>query len=69
MTEGESEDSDPGGTSVLRVTCIEYMFGPRNVLKASDGLNILSIVERKAANPENILRIDPFAVGTGGVVL
>jgi hypothetical protein len=45
------------------------MFGPRNVLKASDGLSILSIVERKAANPENILRIDPFAVGTRGVVL
>ena len=69
MTEGESEDSDPGGTSVLRVTCIEYMFGPRNVFNESDGLNIVSIVEGKAAHTGNIGNVGLFAAGTAGVVL
>ncbi|MGC8562371.1 MAG: hypothetical protein ACP5UZ_02945 [Thermoplasmata archaeon] len=50
MTEGEGEDSDPGGTSVLRVTCIEYMFGLRQVLQLSNGLGILSTVEVRESN-------------------
>ena len=46
MTEGENEDSDPGGTSVLRVTCLEYVFGPSSVFKELADTNTLSTVER-----------------------
>ena len=47
MTEGENEDSDPGGTSVLRVTCIEYVFGLKSIFRGLTRLNTLSTVERR----------------------
>ena len=52
LTEEENEDSDPGGTSVLRVSCLEYVFGPRLFFGKSTRLNTSSPVERKAAHNE-----------------
>ncbi|MCL4447085.1 MAG: hypothetical protein M1556_00930 [Candidatus Thermoplasmatota archaeon] len=52
MTEGESEDTDPGGTSVLRVTCLEYVFGLRWIFQYQSRLNTLSIVDGIAGQSE-----------------
>ena len=49
MTEGESEDTDPGGTSVLRVTCLEYVFGLKSIFAVVTRLNTLNTVERIVA--------------------
>ncbi|MEM0134958.1 MAG: hypothetical protein QXU18_07000 [Thermoplasmatales archaeon] len=68
MTDGESEDSDPGGTSVLRVTCLEYVFGPSAIFSVSKGSSTQGTVGGKVAFVGKGSRLYSTVTGPKGVV-
>jgi len=67
LTEEENEDSDPGGTSVLRATCLEHLFGPEWIFLKFERLKVLN--DRRKAGFIAGFRIDRNdQLGMRGVV-
>lgn len=49
MIEEEGEDSDPGGTPVLRATCLENLFGFEKIFLKFEGANLSGTHKDRAA--------------------
>jgi hypothetical protein len=69
LTEEENEDSDPGGTSVLRVTRIEYLFGLGWFFEKLKRLNTLGLDKKRVAYSKIRDQLHPLWLGNVGGVL
>ncbi len=70
MTDEESEDSDPGGTPVLRATCLEHLFEFERIFLKFEGVNPSGTHKDRAAYAHVKYAVqknyDSISIGTCG---